>query len=225
MLAAPPGAVSHVRQPIPMSETTTRALRLALASLLTVALLAQLAVAMSRHDLSVAQFLSLFTVLSNLAAVVLLVRLAWQPAKEWGAGFNMFRGAVTVNMAITGLSYPLVFAPDAMPAGRSEPWVDWCLLLVGPLAVALDWVLHPPSSPLPARAVAIWAVIPAVYLVYSLTRGEMVGWYPYQFLDPARSGYGAIGVWSAVVLTVALGLGQLARWWANRAASAATTAR
>ncbi|MGH8952460.1 MAG: Pr6Pr family membrane protein [Acidimicrobiia bacterium] len=208
-----------------MSGTTHRALRLALASLLTVALVARLAIGMSRNDLTVAQFFSLFTVLSNLVAIAVLVMLAWRPDRGRGAGFIIFRGAVTVYMAVTGGSYALILVPDVIPAGLSEPWVDWCLLLVGPIAVAIDWALQPPSLPLPAQAVAIWLVFPAVYLVYTLTRGEVLGWYPYPFLDPGRSGYGAIGVWSAVVLTVVLGLGYVARWWANRAGPAVATAR
>jgi len=31
-------------------------------------------------------------------------------------------------------------------------------------------------------------VFPLAYLVYSLVRGPIVGWYPYPFLDPGKVG-------------------------------------
>ena len=63
-----------------MSETTHRALRLALASLLLVALVSQLFIGLSRSELTVVRFFSYFTVLSNALAVIMLTMLATRPA-------------------------------------------------------------------------------------------------------------------------------------------------
>ncbi len=43
---------------------------------------------------------------------------------------------------------------------------------------------------------------PIVYLIYLLTRGAVVGWYPYPFLNPAPDGYGRVVV--HVIAIVAL---------------------
>jgi hypothetical protein len=201
-----------------MSETTLRSLRLALASLLTVALLAQLAIGMSRSDLTVANFFSFFTILSNTAAVVMLVILAFRPGRADEQGFSIYRGAVTVYMSVTGLVYATLLGPTGIDVGLTEPWVNWSLHIVGPIAIALDWVIHRPGVRLADSSLLIWLGFPAAYLVYSLVRGAVVDWYPYPFLDPGETGgYGGVAIWSGVVLVVILGFGYGYLWWANRA--------
>ena len=201
-----------------MSETTLRSLRLALASLLTVALLAQLAIGMSRADLTVANFFSFFTILSNTAAVVMLVLLAFRPDRAAEQGFSIYRGAVTVYMSVTGLVYATLLGPTGIDVGLTEPWVNWSLHIVGPLAIAADWVTHRPGVRLADTSLLIWLGFPAAYLVYSLVRGAIVDWYPYPFLDPGETGgYGGVAIWSGVVLVVILGFGYGYLWWANQA--------
>lgn len=208
-----------------MSETTHRALRLALASLLTAALFAQLVIGMSRAELTVANFFSFFTVLSNIASVMMLAMLAWRPARSSSPVFSLFRGAVTVYMSVTGLLYAVLLAPTGIDVGLTEPWVNWSLHVVGPVALAIDWILSPAAVELPRRAPLIWMAFPAAYLVYSLTRGAIVDWYPYPFLDPAETG-GYLGVagWVGVALLVILGFGYAYYWWANRRVTGPATA-
>ncbi len=207
-----------------MSESTHRALRLALASFLATALVAQLAIGLSRTDLTVVRFFSYFTVLSNTTAVVCLVMLAMRPSRSASVAFSTFRGAMTLYMTTTGLIYAVVLAPSAADVGLTEPWVDWALHVVGPVAVVADWIFDRPSVALPWRTLGIWLVFPAVYLVYTLVRGELVGWYPYPILDPAEAGgYGGVGLWSAVVLVVMVGFGAAYIWWAGRARATGET--
>lgn len=200
-----------------MNETLLRSLRLALASLLTVALVAQLAIGMSRAELSVANFFSFFTILSNVSAVVMLVMLAFQPGRVDEEAFSVFRGAVTVYMSVTGLVYATLLGPTGIDVGLTEPWVNWTLHILGPLALAVDWIIHRPGVELPNRSWLIWLAFPAVYLVYTLVRGAITNWYPYPFLDPGETnGYGGVALWSGVVLVVILGFGAGYQWWANR---------
>lgn len=199
-----------------MSDTTHRALRLALASLLVVALVSQLAIGMSRSALTVANFLSFFTVLSNISAVVLLAVLAARPGRDASMPFAVFRGAVTVYMSVAALVYAISLAPIAADVGVAEPWIDWSIHVIGPVALAVDWILDPPPAPLPTRSLWIWLVFPTAYLGYSLVRGAIMDWYPHPFLDPSGGGYPAVALWSAVVLVVILGLGFAYHWWSSR---------
>jgi hypothetical protein len=199
-----------------MNRTVLRSLRLALASLLAVALLAQLAIGMSRSALTVVRFFSYFTVLSNAMAVVLLVLLAARPGRDASPRFAIFRGAITVYMSVTGLVYALLIAPVAGDVGVPEPWIDWCIHVIGPIAVALDWIAHPPPVRLPGDSVWIWLLFPAAYLSYSSIQGPFIDWYPYSFLDPAQSGYGTVAMWSGIVLLVISSFGYAYYWWANR---------
>lgn len=200
-----------------MSPTTHRALRLALASLLATALVAQLAIGLSRSGLTVANFFSFFTVLSNASAVVMLTMLAMSPTRDGSAGFAVFRGAVTVYMTVTGLVYAVILYPTLADVAVPEPWIDWSIHVIGPLALALDWLFNPPVAEIEISAIGWWLLFPAAYLVYSLVRGPIVDWYPYPFLDPGeQSGYGGVAFWSLVVLVVILGLSFACRWWGNR---------
>lgn len=40
---------------------------------------------------------------------------------------------------------------------------------------------------------------PLAYLAFSLTRGALVGWYPYPFLDPRPNGYLTVAVISLII--------------------------
>lgn len=210
--------------PRPMSRTVLRSLRLALASLLAVALVAQLAIGMSRSALTVARFFSYFPVLANALAVVLLVMLAARPRRDASPRFAVFRGAVTVYMTATGLVYALLDAPVTGDLGGHEPWIDWCIRVLGPIAVTLDWIAHPPPVRMPRESLWVWLLFPAAYLGYSLVRGPLLDWYPYPFLDPAQGGYGTVAMWSGVVLVVITSFGYAYYWWANRQPPATTTA-
>jgi hypothetical protein len=208
-----------------MSETTHRALRLALASLLLVALVSQLFIGLSRSDLTVVRFFSFFTVLSNTLAVVMLSLLAITPGRDESRWFAVFRGAVTVYMSVTGIVYAVLLAPNLADVAVPEPWIDWTLHVIGPVAIVVDWLVHPPPVELGIETLGLWLVFPAVFLAYSLIRGPIVDWYPYPFLDPNEvDGYLGVALWSAVVLVVVLGLSWIYRWWANRFVAAAEPA-
>lgn len=208
-----------------MSETTHRALRLALASLLTVALFARFAIAMSRAELGVVDFFGLFTVVSSVLAVVMLAMLARRPERSSSLRFSLFRGAVTVYMSVVAIIYPVLMAQTGGVPAAGEPWVEWTLYIVAPVGVVLDWILHAPAVDLPQSAMATWLALPAVYLTYTLGRGAAVGWYPYPFLDPAETGgYTGVTLWVSGALVVILGLGYAYSWWANRRMPAPATA-
>jgi hypothetical protein len=208
-----------------MSESTHRALRLALASLLFAALVSRLLIGLSRSDVTLLRFFGYFTVLSNTLAVIMLAIHAVSPDRDSERWFALFRGAVTVYMTVTAVAYAVFLAPNLADVAVAEPWIAWTLHIVGPFAIALDWFVFPPSVGLGSEAPAIWLVFPAIYLVYSLIRGPIADWYPFPFLDPIEvGGYLSAALWSAGVLVVVLGFGWGYRWWANRVAAAAEPA-
>ena len=69
-----------------------------------------------------------------------------------------------------------------------------------------DWICFRPWSRASYRAALAWLAFPLVYLAYSLSRGAVVDWYPYPFLDPRHpGGYGRVAAF-AVVLAVVMAL-------------------
>lgn len=203
--------------PIRMGTTTHRMLRLALASLLAVALAAQYIIGSTDSDLTVVNFFSYFTVLSNTAAVVMLTMLAGRPDRDSSPAFATFRGAVTVYMAVTGLVYITILYPQLADVGVPEPWIDLSIHVVGPILVTADWIYDRPAVELPTSTLRTWLAFPAIYLAYSLIRGPIADWYPYPFLNPEESGgYGGVVIWSLVVLVVILVFSYVFYWWCNR---------
>jgi hypothetical protein len=65
-----------------------------------------------------------------------------------------------------------------------------------PLAVIADWLIDPPAQRIGARASLWWLAYPIGWLVYTMIRGPIAGWYPYPFLDPANGGYGSVAVYA-----------------------------
>lgn len=208
-----------------MSETTHRALRLAVGSLLAVALLGRLAVVMSQAQVGIMDFLGLFTDVSGMLAVVMLTMLAWRPERSSSLRFSLFRGAVTVYLSVAAILYVVLLAQTGGAPAPGEPWIEWTLYVVAPAAVAIDWVVHTPSVDLPQSAPATWLALPALYLGYAIGRGAVDGWYPYPFLDPAETGgYPGVALWASTTLVVVLALGYGYFWWANRGVPAPATA-
>lgn len=139
---------------------------------------------------SAANFLSFFTIESNVFAAVMLVVTASGRAAD-GAG-AMLRGAATLYMTITGIVYATLLASGPQPL---IPWVNVTLHYIAPLALLLDWLSDPSRINAPrVRAIAAWLAYPVLYGTYSLIRGAALGWYPYGFLDPRANGYGMLAV-------------------------------
>ncbi len=192
--------------------------RLALALLVLAAVGAQLAIHVAA-GYSVVSFFSYFTNLSNLfAAAVLTVgatRLARGRAPTRTS--DSMRGAAVVNMLVVGLVFSLLLRN--VDLGALRPWVNGVLHYVMPVAVALEWVLAPPTARLGRGDAIRWLAFPTAYLAYSLARGALTGWYPYPFLNPATiGGYGhvaayAVGIFGlfAVLALLVLAVGNARR--------------
>ena len=147
-----------------------------------------------RNGFDVLNFFSYFTNLSNIfAAGVLLLAAAYGLTNRRASErFTLLRGASVVAMAIVGIVFAAVLRNEDL--GTLRPWVNIVLHYVMPLAVILDWVLAPPKRVPSFRRSLLWLVFPTLYLVYTLARGAVAGWYPYPFLNPSGAhGYGGVG--------------------------------
>ncbi|WP_024806080.1 Pr6Pr family membrane protein [Nocardia sp. BMG51109] len=176
---------------------------------------------------SLGNYLSYFTIESNiLGVVVLLVGGLCDPRN---LGWQLVRGAGALYLLITGLVYAVLLSgADVMLRDR---WIDDILHRVLPIVLVADWLLIPARLAVRAGLVAGWLGYPAAYGVYSLVRGELVDWYPYPFLDPRVQGYPSvlIGfiVLAAVFTLLAVALAGAGMLFAGRgpAGPAGTSAR
>ncbi|WP_280268343.1 Pr6Pr family membrane protein [Nocardia wallacei] len=163
-------------------------------------------------DFSMANFLSYFTIESNiLGVVVLLVGGLRDPGdRRW----QLVRGASALYLLITGVVYAVLLANiDVM---LTDKWINDILHRVLPIVLVADWLLVPARLGVTGRLIGGWLIYPAVYGVYSLVRGAIVDWYPYPFLDPRGQGYISLliglvllAVVFALLATAVAGLGVL----------------
>jgi hypothetical protein len=177
--------------------------RLALAFLGFSAVVTEIATLVARGVFVPANFFSYFTIESNVLAVASLVLGALAAAtRTRSTGLEVFRGAVALYMTTVALVFIVLLSNRPANELTAVPWDNTVLHYLMPAAVLLDWVLSGRSAAVPYRRALLWLAVPAAYLVYSLVRGRVVGWYPYPFLDPATAGYAGVALTSAVVAAV-----------------------
>ncbi|MCD2443250.1 Pr6Pr family membrane protein [Agromyces sp. SYSU K20354] len=178
----------------------------------------------------VVNFFSFFTILSNaLAAIVLLIgavyglRGAVEP--DW---YTFARAAIVTYMTTTLVVYNLLLRDISLDQATTVPWSNEILHVWAPLYLLLDWILAPGRSRVPWSRFWWIAAFPIAWVVYTMIRGAVVGWYPYPFLDPAVEpgvGYDGVTVYVIAIASFILlvgsaivGLSQVR--WPYRAADA-----
>lgn len=146
-------------------------------------------------------FFSYFTILSNLLVALCTSVAVFRPQGTAGAFLTSagVRSAVAVYIFIVGLVYNLVLRQIWNPTGWQ--WVvDNLLHVVVPVLYIAWWYFITPGKQLTWKNIPAWLIFPAIYLLYSLVRGSLTGWYPYPFVDAATKGYKTVAINAALVL-------------------------
>lgn len=158
-------------------------------------------------------FLSYFTIQSNLIAVaVFLIGVArWRttPSFTW----QLVRGAAVVQMTVTFVVFALLLADTDVDT--AIPWVDFVVHTIMPIAVIADWLIDPPTHRISFGQSLRWLTYPLVWTAYTMIRGAATGWYPYPFLDPASGGYGQVAITIVAILVFGAALCAVISWVGN----------
>ena len=182
---------------------------------------------------NVVNFLSFFTIESNiLSAVVLLIGasllVGLQEDPRW---FLVARLCVVTYMVTTGVVYNLLLRGIELPQGSTLGWSNEIMHVVVPIYLLVDWILAPGRRPVRWRAIWIVVIFPVVWSVYTLVRGPLVidqvygtdFWYPYPFMNPnvQPNGYASVAVYMLLITAVIAlaGLGAIAASRTKRAIS------
>ena len=165
------------------------------------AIVTEIAVLWANGKLIPANFFSFFTIESNiLAVIVFLVSAFYVFANKKSRKLDFFRGAATFYMVVTGIVFSVLLSGIEGVDLTAVPWDNVVLHYIIPIAITLDWIMDAPSRRISFSKGLLWLSFPIVYLVYSLIRGPIVGFYPYPFLDPAHGGYGQVAITSVLIL-------------------------
>lgn len=186
------------------------ATRLIFGTLTLVAIIAQALFLWQNGVLNPFNYLGYFTNLSNILAGLILIISALYLIKSRKPSVkdDLIRGAATLYMAITGLIYITLLSGEDL--GLLMPWVNIVTHIILPLYVVADWLYQPQLTKLRFRQITIWLAWPLVYVVYTLIRGSVTGWYPYPFLNPEKvGGYGGVALYGAGILVAFMVVGWL----------------
>src|SRR3954454_7999996 len=186
--------------------------RIALIAAEGIALVGNFQYILGFSSFGVGNFFGYFTIQSAMLVVPVflvggIVLLSGRTEPGW---VPTVRTLVLVYVLLSGIVFGLLAAFSSTRTYQiAIPWSDQLLHFVLPVVVLIDWLVHrflcPISAPIPWLALG-WAVpFPTLWLVFTLIRGEAVGWYPYFFLDPSQvSGPAAIAGYCGVVLVMIL---------------------
>lgn len=135
-------------------------------------------------------YFGFFTILTNLLATLALS--AWRIGPGF-PGHGWLTSPVTLTTAagaitIVGLVYFFILRHLWKPEG-AQFLVDAALHYLMPVLVVLFWAWAVPARAITGSRAPRLLLYPLGYLVYVFARGEVVGLYPYAFIDVLKIGY------------------------------------
>lgn len=153
----------------------------------------------------VIDFLSYFTILSNIVVIVVL-GLLWAGRLRPTAMGGTLRMDSLIMITVTGLVFAIVLAPSAELQGL-QYLTNTIEHYITPVLTVLTFLIWGPRRWFSVRTVFTALVIPLLWLAYTFVRGAVIGAYPYGFLDAATLGYprALANVAGVLVLGIVLG--------------------
>jgi len=151
-----------------------------------------------------------FTVLSNLIVGATSLLLALDPRRP-SLSFDVLRLTGVVAIAITGVVYHAVLR-------GLDDLVGWALVAdlilhtLVPVMAVVGWLVWGPRDRANRRVVGLTVVFPVCWFMFTIIRGEVVGFYPYPFIDVADLGYARVMLNCVVVAALYLAVGAGAAW-------------
>jgi hypothetical protein len=121
-----------------------------------------------------------FTILTHLLVGVSFALIS-RPMRDGVS--EPWLAALTLSVVVAGAVYHLLLSHLIDFTGLGW-WADHGLHTLGPVAIAIWWLVHAPTRRLEFADLPIFALWPAVYAAYALARGARDGVYPYPFIDP-----------------------------------------
>lgn len=150
--------------------------------------------------------LSYFTNVSNLIVAIVMTMLA-RDVNRSGKVWNAVRMDSLVMIAITGLIYAIVLAPDAQVEGLDIIVNAIKHYIVPGITIAL-WLLVGPRRQITFASIFTALVIPLSWAGYALLRGAVIDSYPYGFLNVLALGLPSVlvNIAGVAILGIILGL-------------------
>jgi len=154
---------------------------------------------------SMANLFSYFTILTNLLVAVCSSILLLNLQNKTGLFFRRPSVALVYNIVLRGI----------VSLNGWNLFVDTLLHVVVPILFIVYWFVYVPKGVLQWKQGVSWIYFPMAYLVYSLLRGAVFGWYPYPFLNVVTFGYPKV-ILNVIIMIIVFFLAGLALIIINR---------
>lgn len=135
----------------------------------------------------VVDFLSYFTILSNIVVAAVLAALLSGRISPTFLG-RALRMDSLVMITVTGLIFAIVLAPDAHLEGLQYV-TNTIEHYLAPVLTIATWLIWGPRGWFRLSTVPASLVLPVLWLVYTFIRGAAINAYPYGFIDVVALGY------------------------------------
>lgn len=169
------------------------------------ALVTEVATLAERGRFDAVNFFSYFTVENNiLICIAFLLSALAIASKHQSRAFDIFRGFTTMLIILVGIGFLALLSGLKGVALTAVPWDNIVLHYIIPVAAFIDILIDRPKTRFSFKRSLAWLGYPLAYVVYTLVRGAMTGWYPYPFINPDLRGYVSVGV--AIFELLVLGL-------------------
>jgi len=145
-------------------------------------------------------FVSYFTIISNTLIALAMTIVGFAPRSASGRYISkpQVLSALALYIIIVALVYNINLRNTWAVTGLLS-LTDYFIHVFIPVAYLVYWFLYTPKKSLVWKHAGLWLILPFVYLVYSLIRGAVTGWYPYPFANVTHLGYRQVLINSAVV--------------------------
>lgn len=143
-----------------------------------------------------------FTTQSNIILGVTTFLLAVRPDRTSHA-FHVGRLVGIIDILITAIVFNFVLknapSPDDIAAFGST-----LQHAVNPSLAILGWIVFGPNGSLSAKRIVLAAILPICYAIFTLVRGAIWNWYPYNILDVTSLGYGGVSIYILAIFILFL---------------------
>lgn len=135
----------------------------------------------------VGNLFTFFTVLTNVLVALTCAVLAAAPHHR-SRLLSVLRLDAVVGIGVTAAVYHSVLAGLYELSG-AEAVANQLFHTISPAMALAGWALFGPRGLVDRAVVVLSLLYPVLWLLFTLVRGALIGWYPYPFLDVGVLGY------------------------------------
>ena len=166
----------------------------------------------------VANIFAFFTIQSNLLVMITSAALALGRTPERTFA-RVARLTAVIAITLTFVVFHAVLR-DLQDLTGDAAFADFLLHTVSPVMCVIGWLAFGPRGRTSPRTAALTMVFLLAWGTFTLIRGEIVGWYPYPFMNVGTHGYARVALnltlVAAVFVALAFGADRLDRWLVAR---------